>query len=134
MVVAHGDPHMQAMAASTLGPEDVLIAISNSGATGELIETVRLAQENRATIIAITRPGSPLAEMASIILPIEISEPREIFTPMTVRIAHLTVIDALVVGVTLLSPPTIIEERLSRMDAAIQRRRIPTSKLPPRDR
>lgn len=133
MVVAHGDPHMQAMAASTLGPEDVLIAISNSGATGELIETVRLAQENRATIIAITRPSSPLADMASIVLPVEISEPREIFTPMTVRIAHLTVIDALVVGVTLLSPPTVIAERLSRMDAAIQRRRIPISKLPSRD-
>lgn len=134
MVVAYGDPHMQAMAASTFGPEDVLIAISNTGATGELIESVRLAQENKATIIAITRQHSLLADMASIVLPIDISEPREIFTPMTVRLAQLTVIDALVVGVSLLSPPTIIEERLSRMDAAIRRRRVRTISSPPRDK
>ncbi|WP_414475305.1 MurR/RpiR family transcriptional regulator [Microvirga sp. M2] len=134
MVVAHADPHMQAMAASTLSPEDVLIAISNSGAAAELIETVRLAQENNATIIAITRQHSPLADIASIVLPIEISESREIFTPMTVRIAQLTVIDALVVGVSLLSPPTVIQERFSRMDAAIRRRRIPTNASSPRDK
>jgi RpiR family carbohydrate utilization transcriptional regulator len=54
---------------------------------------------------------------------------------MTVRIAQLTVIDALVVGVSLLSPPTVIEERFSRMDAAIRRRRVPTNtSSSPRDK
>jgi RpiR family carbohydrate utilization transcriptional regulator len=125
MVVAYGDAHMQAMAASTLGPEDVLIAISNSGLTSELVETVRLAHENKVTIIALTRRGSPLAELASIVVPIELDEPRVIFTPATMRIAQLAVIDALVVGVGLLSPPTVITERFARMDAAIRRRRLP---------
>jgi RpiR family carbohydrate utilization transcriptional regulator len=133
MVVAHADAHMQAMAAATLGPEDVLIAISNSGATGELIETVRLAHENKVTVIALTRHGSPLAELASITIPIELDEPRVIFTPATVRIAQLAVIDALVVGVSLLSPPTVIGERFARMDAAIRRRRLPLNGSPSGD-
>lgn len=124
MTVAYADAHMQAMAAATLGPEDVLIAISSSGRTRELIETVRLAHENGVTIVALTRPGSPLAALASILLPIELGEPREIYTPLTARTAQLAVIDALVVGVTLLSPPTVVAERLARMDAAIQRRRL----------
>jgi len=44
MTVAYADAHMQAMAASTLGAEDVVIAFRSSGATRELIETVRLAR------------------------------------------------------------------------------------------
>jgi RpiR family carbohydrate utilization transcriptional regulator len=77
------------------------------------------------TIIALTRRGSPLAELASIVVPIELDEPRLIFTTATMRIAQLAVIDALVVGVGLLSPPTVITERFARMDAAIRRRRLP---------
>jgi RpiR family transcriptional regulator, carbohydrate utilization regulator len=130
MTVAHADAHMQAMAAATLGPEDVVIAISISGRTRELIETVRLAHENGATIIALTRSGSPLAKLASILLPIDLGEPREIYTPLTARTAQLAVVDALVVGVTLLSPPTVVAERLARMDAAIQRRRLRDGEAP----
>jgi len=124
MTVAYADAHMQAMAAATLGPEDVVIAISNSGATRELVETVQLARANGATIIALSRPGSPLAALASTLLPIEADERREIFTPMTGRMVQLAMIDALVVGVTLLSAPTVVSERFARMDEAIRRRRI----------
>ncbi|SEE59940.1 transcriptional regulator, RpiR family [Rhizobiales bacterium GAS191] len=124
MTVAYADAHMQAMAASTLGAEDVVIAISSSGATRELIETVRLARGNGATIVALTRPGSPLAALASVLLPVTEQENREIFTPMTTRIVQLALIDALVVGVTLMSPSTMVSERLARMDAAIRQRRI----------
>jgi RpiR family carbohydrate utilization transcriptional regulator len=125
MTVAHADPHVQSMAASTLGPEDVVIAISSSGATRELIETVEIAAANNTTIICITRPGSPLAKRSSILLPVRAAERREIFTPLTTRIAQLAVIDALVVGVTLLSPPTVVAERFGRMEEALRRRRVP---------
>jgi len=124
MTVAYADAHMQAMAAATLGTEDVVIAVSSSGATRELIETVRLARRNGATVVALTRPGSALAELASILLPVTERESREIYTPMTGRMVQLALIDALVVGVTLLSPATMIGERLARMDAAIAQRRI----------
>lgn len=128
MTVAYSDAHMQAMAAATLGPEDVLIAISASGETRELIETAKLAQENGVTIVALAKPRSPLGDLSSILLPLDLKESREIYTPMTVRMAQLAVIDALVVGVTLLSPPTVVSERFARMDVAIKRRRISAAK------
>jgi RpiR family transcriptional regulator, carbohydrate utilization regulator len=128
MTVAHNDPHVQAMAASTLGPEDVIIAISASGTTRELIETIEIGLANGVTVIGVTRPGSPLARRCSILLPVRATERREIFTPLTTRVAQLAVIDALVVGVTLLSPPTVIAERLGRMDDALNRRRVADSK------
>ncbi len=124
MTVAYSDAHMQAMAASTLGPEDVVLAISNTGRTRELLETVSVAARGGTTIVAITRPGSPLAAMASLLLPVDVEEDSAIYTPMTARLAHLVVVDALVVGVALLSPPTVIAERLRRMNVAINRRRV----------
>lgn len=125
MTVAYSDAHMQAMAASTLGPEDVILAVSNTGRTRELLDTVALAAANGVTIIAITRPGSPLARTASLVLPVDVEEDSAIYTPMTARLAHLVVVDALVVGVALLSAPSVIAERLRRMNAAINARRVP---------
>jgi RpiR family carbohydrate utilization transcriptional regulator len=62
--------------------------------------------------------------MASLLLPVDVEEDGAIYTPMTARLAHLVVVDALVVGVALLSPPTVIAERLRRMNVAINRRRV----------
>jgi RpiR family carbohydrate utilization transcriptional regulator len=122
--IAHGDAHMQAMAAATLGAEDVVLAISNTGRTRELLETVAVAAEGGATIVAITRPGSPLAAQAAVVLPVDVEERAEIYTPMTARIAQLAVIDALAVGVALLSPPSSVAARLNRIQRAINRRRL----------
>jgi RpiR family carbohydrate utilization transcriptional regulator len=122
--IAHGDAHMQAMAAATLGAEDVVLAISNTGRTRELLETVAVAAEGGATIVAITRPGSPLALQAAVLLPVDVEERTEIYTPMTARIAQLAVIDTVAVGVALLSPPTSVAARLERIQRAINRRRI----------
>lgn len=52
--------------------------------------------------------------MTHIHLPIDISEQGQAWTPKTSRLAHLTLINALAVGVVLLSPP-LSEERLNRM-------------------
>jgi RpiR family carbohydrate utilization transcriptional regulator len=122
--IAHGDAHMQAMAAATLGPEDVVLAISNTGRTRELLETVAVAAEGGATIVAITRSSSPLAAQAAVVLPVDVEERAEIYTPMTARIAQLAVIDTLAVGVALLSPPSSVAARLNRIQRAINRRRI----------
>ena len=41
-----GDSHMQAIAASLMGPEDVVLFVSYSGATRDMMDTLRLAKEN----------------------------------------------------------------------------------------
>ena len=58
------------------------------------------------------------------VLPVDVEERTEIYTPMTVRSAHVVVVDAIAVGVALLSPPTIVSTRLNRIQRAIARRRI----------
>jgi len=48
-----------------LGPEDVLLAISNSGVSRRLVRMLEGARENGVTVIAITNnPDSPVARLA----------------------------------------------------------------------
>lgn len=62
-----GDSHMQVVAASLMGPEDVILFISYSGATRDMMETLRLAKNNGAKVILLTHyadaPGTALADV-----------------------------------------------------------------------
>ena len=49
------------MTASTLKPNDLVIAISGTGRTREVVEAVALAKHYRAKAIAITAPDTDLA-------------------------------------------------------------------------
>lgn len=121
---AYSDSHLQAMSAATLGPEDVVLAISQTGTVRDVIETATVAQQGGVTVIAVTRTVSPLANMCHILLPVDIVEPERVWTPMASRLAHLAAIDALVVGVALLAPPSS-QETLKRMQRALADRRVP---------
>jgi len=127
----YSDPHLQAMSAATIGSDDVVLAISQTGEPRDLFETTSVAVESGATVIALTRSGSPLAGLASIFIPMDLDEPIEMWNPIVSRLAHLVMIDALVVGVALLAPPSS-EQTLKRMQHALQARRI--NKAPPRAR
>ncbi|MGC8731280.1 MAG: SIS domain-containing protein [Halothiobacillaceae bacterium] len=107
--VAYSDPHVQSMAAALLGPRDVLVAISNSGRTNELLDAVDIALGNNCQVIALTSPGSPLARMATVPIYASAREDAEIYSPMISRILHLTLIDVLAVGVALKRGPAVIQ-------------------------
>lgn len=63
------DSHMQAMAASMLGPEDVAVLISYSGATKDTIHVAEVVKKTGAKIICITRfVKSPLTSYSDITL------------------------------------------------------------------
>ncbi|GAA0235091.1 DNA-binding transcriptional regulator HexR [Castellaniella daejeonensis] len=100
-VAAYSDSHVQAMAASLLGPDDVLTAISHSGRSRELLEAVGLARANGCPIIAITASGTPLAEAATLHLRADTQEDTALYSPMISRLAHLAIIDVLALGVAL---------------------------------
>lgn len=99
------DPHQQAMAASLLGPGDVGLAITYSGDTKDVMESVTHAKRAGATIIAITAHSrSQVASLSDIIL---LTDPTE--TPLAsgaIRstIAQLHVLDVLFAGVFLRRP------------------------------
>ena len=64
------DAYLQLVSAATMTKSDVVLAISHVGRMPFLLESVGVAKEQGATIIAMTQPSTPLAEMADIVLPI----------------------------------------------------------------
>lgn len=106
---AYSDPHMQAMSAVTLSDQDVVVAISQSGRTKDLLHSVQLAQQQGAKVVSLAPANTPISEMADLPIFINIEEDTEQFTPMTSRIAHLMIIDMLAVTVTQHRGPEFIE-------------------------
>jgi len=98
------EAHAAATAASLLGVSDVLIAISHSGKTAELLTAVEIAGQGGARTIAITNfARSPLARRAEIVLTTAAREATFRSGATTSRIAQLVVVDALFVGVAVSS-------------------------------
>ena len=62
-----GGSSLLAIAASLMGPEDVVLFVSYSGATRDMMDTLRLAKENGAKVILLTHyndaPGTALADV-----------------------------------------------------------------------
>ena len=119
---AHADPHVHAMAASMLGAHDVVVAISGSGRTRDLIASVEIARAAGCRVIAVTVSGSPLARMADIAVLADVPEDPDVFAPMTSRLAHLALFDVLAVGVAVARGPELTQ-RLKRAKDVIAGKR-----------
>lgn len=94
-ICACSDVIMLKVVAATLGPGDVVIALSVSGNTIELLSAIDIARSYGARIGAITRAGTPLAERSDWLLPIAIEETDFVLKPSTSRYAMLLAIDVL---------------------------------------
>ncbi|MGE5553025.1 MAG: MurR/RpiR family transcriptional regulator [Betaproteobacteria bacterium] len=96
------DPHMQVMSASILRPGDVVIAISHSGASKDIVESLAVAKGAGATTIGIfSHATCPVARAVDIRLLCDTREKGLKPEPMSSRIAQLSVIDVLAVGLSL---------------------------------
>jgi RpiR family carbohydrate utilization transcriptional regulator len=126
------DPHVQVMAAATLEEGDVVVAISHTGRTAELLESVEQALSSGATVIAITAEGSALARVASLLVAVNVPENTGLYTPMTSRIAHLAVIDALATAVALRGGARI-SSRLRRVKDSLSHKRLPEGEMDARE-
>ncbi len=98
-VAAYTDGHQQRMSAATLQPGDSVLAISNSGRSKPVVEAIEIARSFGAKTIAITRPGTPLAATAEIVIAVTIAEGPDITMPTPSRYAHMAIIDTLAAGV-----------------------------------
>jgi RpiR family transcriptional regulator, carbohydrate utilization regulator len=99
--IAYSDGHMQVMSASTLGPGDCVVVISNSGRTRDLMDACDIARKNGATTIVLTASGSPLASAGHIHLSADHPEGYDRYSPMVSRLLHLLIIDILATTVAL---------------------------------
>jgi RpiR family carbohydrate utilization transcriptional regulator len=94
--VAYSDYFSQVLGASMIGPDDVAVGLSYTGATRDTVEFLTAAGGTGATIIAITNfASSPIAEVADICL-ITGSAPGILGGEAgPARIAQLMVLDAI---------------------------------------
>ena len=97
-----GDSHMQAIAASLMGPEDVVVFVSYSGATRDMMDTLHLARENGAKVILLTHySDAPGAALADVVLLCGAKESPLDSGSMPVKLAVLFVANVLVLRYTL---------------------------------
>ena len=93
VVSAHSDPYVMKMVASTLKPNDLVIAISGTGRTKEVVEATVLAKHYRAKAIAITAPDTDLSAAADLALTVDVPEYQDVLKPTASRYAFLAIID-----------------------------------------
>ncbi|QPL45404.1 MurR/RpiR family transcriptional regulator [Halomonas sp. A40-4] len=100
-VMVHIDVLMQRMVAAACHTGDVVVIISYTGRTRELVDIARVAREAGAVVLGITAPDSPLSQECTATLEVATPEDTDHYMPMTSRVIQLTLIDALATGVTL---------------------------------
>jgi RpiR family carbohydrate utilization transcriptional regulator len=99
---APADAHMQHVAAKLVRPGDVCFTITHSGSTRETLSTAKAAKEAGALTIAVTSfASSPMTELVDHVI---VAGAREIsfrLEAMGSRLAHVAVLDALLVAVAM---------------------------------
>ena len=98
------DPHIQFMSANSLGKKDVVVAISQSGTTSALLDSVRIVRKSGVKVIGIMPGRTPLADMCDYALTIDVGDNNRLSKPNTSRIAYTAVIDVMTMGVAQLKP------------------------------
>lgn len=107
---AFTDGHLQRLYAGLLEPGDVAFAISHSGRSVEVNESIQIAKERGATTVALTHVGSRLAWLADIALLLRVPAADDANTPGVSRLVHLCIMDALAIGVALKAGPKTLEK------------------------
>lgn len=116
---AYTDPHIQHMSAISLSPQDVVVAISQSGRTKALIQSVELALDAGATVVGLAPQDTPLIKLCTIPIFVNMEEDLQVFTPVSSRIAHLLVIDVLAMGVARLRQDQL-KDYLKRINRSLK--------------
>ena len=115
---AYSDPHLQNMSATSLNPGDVIIAISQSGRSQALLDSMELVKNAGGIVIGLAPSSSLVAKSATIAIEVDAKEDIQIYTPLSSRIAHLAVIDVLAIGVAQKKGPKL-QEHLQQLQAGL---------------
>ena len=115
--VAEPDPTLAGINTAQLAENDVLIVISNSGRTREVLSTAKVAREVGAKVICLTsHPGSPLGKMSDVALFSVSAETHTYRESTTARLTQLLLGDSLIESVTL----RLGDDAVIRMDKVIE--------------
>ena len=116
------DNHLQSMTASLMNDQDVILFLSYSGSTRDMIDTLRPARERGARVILITHEkDSPAAKMADVVLLCGATEGPFQSASISTKVALLFVIDILVGEFCRRNLTQCIENREATTDALSSR-------------
>lgn len=98
------DVHVQHVRARVLRPDDVCVAISHTGATRETLSAVEAARAAGARTIAVTSfVRSPITDLVDVAIVAHSPELSHRIEALSSRIAHMSVLDALLISVAMSS-------------------------------
>lgn len=101
-VDCYTDAHLQAMSAATLSKNDLVVGISHSGSTKDVVDSCKIASEAGATVICITGHNkSPITKIADIKLLTATKEGPLGSGALRSKIAQLHMLDLIFTGVSL---------------------------------
>ncbi|MGN1052421.1 MAG: MurR/RpiR family transcriptional regulator [Candidatus Scatosoma sp.] len=120
---AYTDNHMQAIAAAHTTNNSVLIGISHSGRSKDIVEAMKIAGENGAAVVALTgAEKSPVNKAAHLVLRTVSDETNYRILGLSSRIAQLAIIDA--VYSYLVCHFADAEEKIAETEAALQNKKV----------
>lgn len=81
--------------------KNVVVLISHTKKTKNLVKLAQLARKNNAIVIALTSAGTPLAQKATLAITLNVPKNTNIYMPIVSQLAQLTVINVLATKFTL---------------------------------
>jgi RpiR family carbohydrate utilization transcriptional regulator len=95
-VCTYPDPHLMNITCSHAAPDDLMLAISHTGESNEVLHAVRIARERGVTVIGLTSfANSTLAKLADLYLLSSTNDKKYHSEAMASRIVQLTIVDIL---------------------------------------
>ncbi len=97
---SYADTHMQAIAVSQLTESDVLIGVSQSGSSKDVVECLKIAKSRGVTTICVTgKEKSPLTRQSDIALVTDTEEVRHGYLGLNSHLSRTLLMDALCIGI-----------------------------------
>ncbi|WP_284162732.1 MurR/RpiR family transcriptional regulator [Frigidibacter sp. SD6-1] len=127
--IAQVDGQLQRMFAATATKGTVVIAFSTSGYAQSVVDAVAVAGQYGATTIAVTAPGSALAEAATHVVEYQPAEDGNLYKPTSSRFALLALVDIIAMAVAE-HRGTRALETLRRVKQSINTFKVDNPKLP----
>ncbi|TJZ68362.1 MurR/RpiR family transcriptional regulator [Chitiniphilus eburneus] len=128
-VSAYHDAVLMKLVAATLDERDVVVMLSLSGATPEMLAVAALVRQYGVRLVALTDPESPLAAQADVVLPLKTDETEFIYKPSAARYAMLMAMDILATELALIDKDRS-KELLRRAKFALDAHRDGHDRLP----
>lgn len=121
------DNHMQAIAASHTSEKSLLIGISHSGRTRDIVEAIELGKQNGAKAIAITNfEKSPISKVCDAVLYTASDETNYRILGLSSRHAQMAIVDSIYSYLVCHLPQA--KEYIFRTESAVAPKRYPPKK------